>query len=225
MARRKVAADQTRLRILQSARTLLLAPDFREFTMESVAKAAGVSRLTLYHQFESKAGLLEALYDYIAHKGHLGSGLADVFQHGNVAVDQLQRFIEVFARFWTSDRDVIRRLHGLGAIDAEIGESLRARNERRRNGLRVLVEHHARMNYQYTPLQIPVMLDILHMLTSFETFDALAIGGRSLDEVIKIIRRMALEALGMWPRPVSPYTAPPIKVAPTRQRRSRKKSR
>ena len=227
LARRKVSADQTRLRILQAAKDLLLVPDFREFSMETVAKAAGVTRLTIYYQFDSRAGLLEALYDFLARSAHLGERIGEVFRTGNVAQQQIHLFIDVFMNFWASNRDVIRRLHGLAAIDAEIGQGLRARNERRRNALRMLVDDHVRMNYRYTTLQIPVMLDILYMITSFETFDALCVGERSLEDVRRILIRMADQALGMWPPPAHPVAAPVVHlpIKPKRARRRKRRSR
>ncbi len=218
MGRRTIAGDQTRSRILVAARNLLLGQDFRDFTMDAVAKAADVSRLTVYYQFESKAGLLEALYDHIAKNGHLGR-LPEVFREGNEPVQRLHNFMEVFVDFWASDRDVIRRLHALGAIDADIGRGLRARNERRRNGLQILVEHYTQMRFRFLPLQELQILDILHMLTSFETFDALAGTERNVEDVLKIILRIADQAIGIWPRPVSPYVAPPSAIKARRKRR------
>src|ERR1700752_2529655 len=123
MGQRQAATNKTRQRILAASRKLLLAKNFSEFTMEAVARAADVSRLTVYYQFHSKAGLLEALYNYIAKRGGM-EGLAEVFQRGNDPLQFLHEFIRVFARFWNSDRDVIRRLHALGALDAEVGRGL-----------------------------------------------------------------------------------------------------
>src|SRR5579872_617092 len=216
--RRNAAAEENRGRILAAARALLLAEDFSQFTMEAVARKADVSRLTIYYQFDSRAGLLEALYNSIARTGHLGR-LPDVFRLGNDPLQKLHNFIEVFVQFWASERDVIRRLHALGAIDSEIGQGLRARNERRRNGLRVILEHYTRTYHQFTPPQEPVVLDTLHMLTSFETFDALAGNGRTVDDVFKIIRKMADHAIGFSPRPVSPIAAPPPSLRRSRRRR------
>jgi len=220
MASRQVAADQTRARIVEAARKLLLAEDFREFTMDAVAKAADVSRLTVYYQFKSKAGLLEALYDTIARSGHL-QRIRDVFRYGNVALHKIHQFIEVFVQFWASERDVIRRLHGLGAIDPEIGKGLRERNERRRRALKVLVDQYS-ISYLFIKIREQLVLDKLHMLSSFETFDALAINGRSADDVYRIIKMMADETLGMSPRPV--FKADPVKTEP-RRRRSRSSRR
>jgi len=203
MGQRQTAADKTRERILAAARKLLLAENFSAFTMEAMARAADVSRLTVYYQFESKAGLLKALYNYIARRGEMAR-LADVFREGGDPLKMLQDFILVFAHFWASDRDVIRRLHALGAIDAEIGQSLRARNERRRNGLLVIVESYCNMYPPLTSLELPIAIDSLHMLTSFETFDSLAGSGRALDDVVEIIRKMAYHAIRFTPRFVRP---------------------
>jgi AcrR family transcriptional regulator len=203
LGRRQAATDKTRERILAAARKLLLAENFSAFTMEAVARAADVSRLTIYYQFDSKTGLLEALYGHIAKQGGMES-LAEVFRKGGDPIQTLRDFIEVFVRFWESNRDVIRRLHALGAIDSEIGQGLRARNERRRNGLRVIVERYCRVYPPLTSLQEPVAIDTLHMLTSFETFDALSGIGRSFAEVIEIIRKMAYRAIGFRERFVPP---------------------
>jgi AcrR family transcriptional regulator len=202
MAQRQAAGDKTRERILVSARQLLLAEDFARFTMEAVSRKADVSRLTVYYQFESKAGLLEALYNHIAKSGDM-ERLAGVFGKGGDPLRTLREFIEVFARFWASDRDVIRRLHALAAIDSDIGKGIRDRNERRRNGLRVIVERYCRVYPPLTSRQEPVAIDTVHMLTSFETFDALARNERSVAEVVEIIQTQAYKAIGFTPKFVS----------------------
>jgi AcrR family transcriptional regulator len=195
METRDAAAAQTRERILSAARDLLVSEAFSGFTMDAVARKSDVSRLTVYYQFESKVGLLEALYNHIAKRGEMEQ-LADVFRRGSDPLTTLHDFILVFARFWASDRDVIRRLHGLAAIDPEIAQSLRARNERRAQGLRVIVNRYTKTNSTLTSTDEPVAIDTLHMLTSFETFDALAGSTRSFDEVLAILRRMANHAIG-----------------------------
>ncbi len=199
MVHRRATVDGTRQRTLTSARDLLLARNFSEFSMEAVARKAGVTRLTIYHQFKSKTGLLEELYNHIARRGNIGQ-LAEVFQKDNDPLRTLHDFVRVFAEFWASDRDVIRRLHGLGAIDAEIGTSLQLRNERRRKGAQVVVERYGRIILPFTPLAEPIAIDTLHMLTSFETYDALAVPDRKHAEVVEILQKMCDRAIGFTPR-------------------------
>jgi AcrR family transcriptional regulator len=203
LGRRQAASDKTRERILAAARELLLEENFSAFTMDAVAHAADVTRLTVYYQFDSKAGLLEELYNYIARRGEMRQ-LAEVFRQGGDPLKMLHDFIKVFANFWASDRKVIRRLHALGAMDAEIGQSLRARNERRRNGLIVIVEGYCDEYRSLTSLQLPIAIDTLHMLTSFETFDALAGSKRGLAEIVEIILKLAHKAIGFTPSFVPP---------------------
>lgn len=201
MTLRQTSTEKNRDRILAAASAVLLREDFSEFSMEAVARQARVSRLTIYYQFESKAGLLEALYNQIAKRGEI-ERLADVFRNGGDPLRTLRDFTEVFARFWNSDRDLIRRLHALAGIDADIGKGVRARNERRRNGARVIVKRYCRMYPALTPAEESVAIDTLHMLTSFETFDALSADGRGLREVIEIIEQLARKVIRLTSRVV-----------------------
>ncbi len=204
MVMRQAATEKNRERILAAARSLLLAEDFSEFSMDAVARKAGVIRRTVYYQFKSKAGLLEELYNYIARRGNMQE-LANVFRYGNDPLQHLHEFIRFFVNFWQSDRDLIRRLHGLGAIDSEIGRGLHARNERRRNGVKVIIEHYERSYLPLTPLEKPLAIDTLHMLTSFETFDALAVPGRRVEEIVGTIQKLAYPAIRYISKFVPPH--------------------
>ena len=206
MGQRQAAADKTRDRILAAARKLLLAKDFSEFTMEAVARAADVSRLTVYYQFNSKAGLLEALYDYIARAARW-NGSPNVFRQGGDPIRMLHDFILVFARFWASDRIAMRRLHALGAIDTKSDKASAPATSAdawptgdRRALLHVYLE--------LTPPQLPMAIDTLHMLTSFETFDALAgKNGRAFEEVVEISAKWPITPSASSPglsRPLDP---------------------
>jgi AcrR family transcriptional regulator len=195
MRSRQAEVSKNRTRVLAAARSLLLLKDFSGFSMEAVARRADVSRLTVYYQFKSKAGLLEALYDYIAKRGHMEQ-LASVFGANHDPLVTLHEFILVLMRFWASDRDVIRRLHALGTIDPEIGKGLQARNERRRQGVRTIVERYSKAYRTLTSIQKPIAIDTIHMLTSFETFDTLSGNARTMDEATAIVREHAYHAIG-----------------------------
>ena len=60
---RQRAVDEGRERIVLAARALLEADDDEPFSIDAVARRAGVARMTVYNQFGSKTGLLEALFD------------------------------------------------------------------------------------------------------------------------------------------------------------------
>src|SRR5882757_1842338 len=92
---RAAIADETRTRIVAAARTLLGGgKDLPAFSVDGVARQAGVTRLTVYNQFESKRGLLEAVFDDMARQGGL-SELATVFAQADANL-ALRQFVSVF---------------------------------------------------------------------------------------------------------------------------------
>src|ERR1700744_3722202 len=112
LGRRREAIDETRIKGLAAARELLVAPDgYARFTVDNVARIAGVARMTVYYRFKSKAGLLEALCDTLAMQGGMGMMMAEVFRHPEPQ-PALARFLEVLGHFYGTDRLLMRRLHG-----------------------------------------------------------------------------------------------------------------
>src|SRR5665213_1862409 len=70
---RTAAAEEKRSRVLSAATALLREEaSIAGVSMDAVAKAAGVTRLTVYNQFQSRRGLLEAVFERIASEGGLG---------------------------------------------------------------------------------------------------------------------------------------------------------
>src|SRR2546428_8953872 len=133
LGQRQAATEQTRLRIINAARELLMTSDgFSTFSIDLVARHADVARMTVYHQFGSKLGLLEALCDSLAASGGMEQ-LATAFRHAE-PLDVLRQYILVFGRFWDVDRLVMRRLRALSALDPDFEQVIRTRDEWRRRG-------------------------------------------------------------------------------------------
>ena len=196
LGQRQAATEQTRARILTAARELLIASDgFSGFSIDAVAHKADVARMTVYHQFGSKIGLLEALSDSLAAHGGMEQ-LANAFRKPD-ALDALDEYITVFSRFWQSDRLVTRRLRALSALDSDFEQVVRARDERRREGLRVIVRRLVEKYGRPTPEAVDEMVNILFTLLSFECFDTLAGPARSIEEISPVVQRLARAALGL----------------------------
>jgi AcrR family transcriptional regulator len=175
LGQRQAAVDDTRQRVLEAARSLLTDPSgYKAFTVDAVARAADVARPTVYYQFGSKTGLIEALCDDLAADGRLD--LAGAFGESD-PVAGLQRLVAGFAEFWASQRQLTRRLRALAALDPEVGQVIAARDERRRQALQVLV---ARLSSDQDRGERSVARDadtaisVLLAITSFETFDVVA---------------------------------------------------
>ena len=200
LGERRAGTEKTRSRIVAAARELLVAEGgFSRFTIDAVASQAGVARMTIYYQFGSKAGLLEAIYDGLAARGQIGEGLADAFQRED-SLQTLSGFVEAFSRFWASDRLVLRRLQGLSAFDPDFEQGGRVRGQMRREGARVIVGRLAEQHdWPSHEKALEEAVDVLYTLTSFESFDSLAGEERSPEGVAPVVHRAVLAALGLGP--------------------------
>jgi len=197
LGRRQAAVDRTRARILQAARALLVERG-GEFSIEGVARRARVTRATVYQRFGSRPQLLEALFDDLARRGGMWD-LATAFRQPDPE-EALARFISTFGRFWTAHRPIHRRLLGLGALDAGLERTLRARQEWRRQGLRVIVGR-VRERYGRPAADAAAeTVDLLFALTSFPTFDVLAGPKRTPADVAPLVLRVARAVLGLGGR-------------------------
>jgi AcrR family transcriptional regulator len=192
--KRQAATEQTRTRIIDAARDLLMSGSVPGgFTIDAVAKEAGVARMTVYYQFESKQGLLAALFDDLGERGQMFR-LREAFIMAD-PLEALSRFISVFMAFYASNRVFIRRLSALAALDAELDEALTERGSWRRDGLRTLVERIADRRGKAKLLEHVVAT--LHALTSFEFFDHLATEGRTPEQVGTLVTQLAKAALNV----------------------------
>ena len=193
---RQVQIDDSRQKVIDAARALLTeSTSYTAFTVDAVAKRADVARATIYYQFESKIGLLEAVCDALAEDGQMAE-LASAFTNPD-PIEAFSIFIACFARFWNSDRLVMRRLRSLARLEQEVGGVISARDGRRSSGLAVLV---ARLSDQHLlNVEPDRALQILFTLTSFETFDSLAADNLSMTDVEGEILAMA-EAIWKDPK-------------------------
>jgi len=196
LGQRQATTEQTRARILTAARELLAeSSGFSGFSIDAVAHKADVARMTVYHQFGSKIGLLEALSDSLAAHGGM-EHLADAFRRPE-PLDALDEYITVFSRFWNADRLVMRRLRALAALDPDFEHVIRARDEWRRQGLRVIVPRLVEQHGRPAPDALDEAINVLFTLTGFECFDTLAGPTRSIQEVAPVVQQLARAVIGL----------------------------
>jgi AcrR family transcriptional regulator len=173
LGRRQAEADRTRSRILAAARELVaeLGPDS---SMGKMAARAGVSRITIYNQFGTKAGLLEALSSEARPS-------ADGVPPSETSADpstELRLRIERACAAWATDPRLYRQLAGRtygerSDHDHALAERLAAR-DRLRPGC-----------------SIKEAEDVIGIVTSFPVFDRLhKEGRRSPSAVAEILVRM-----------------------------------
>lgn len=190
---RDAAAAQTRRRIVAAAAAILgTAKGIGGFSLDAVAKQAGVTRLTVYNQFGSRRALLEAVFDERAARGGLHR-----IPHAMAGSDPqaaLLQVIAIFCGFWSFDPGALGLLHAAGASDPEFEASVRERNDRRRRILSVLVRRMA-VDRQLRPKTLVDLVDVLFALTSFPFFSQLTAAGRSTEAACQLIEDIAMDAV------------------------------
>jgi AcrR family transcriptional regulator len=160
--RRESAAARTRRAILQAAQALLRERP-GEPTVGAIAAQAGVSRLSVYHHFGSRAGVLGA----VAEAAHAS---------GRSVGTDVRSFIAEAVAHWATDPPLFRRLTKPDSDERprELAARLAA-DDRLRPGC-----------------SLKEAEDVIAVLTSFAAFDRLHHGGRrSAAAVTEILMRMA----------------------------------
>lgn len=166
LGKRLEQMDRSRAAILRAARAQLEDQGYRRMTMASLAAESGVTRQTIHNLFGTKAAVLEALFDAIALDGGM-EGMREAMTQSSPDA-MLERFVQVFCRFWAANRVFLRRVHGIGAIDPELGAVLGARNRRRLGAaMRIVSRFGVREKMEQQAAALAA-------LTSFEFFDTLA---------------------------------------------------
>lgn len=190
MEKRQAVASKTRTRILEAARQLLATESETDLSMEAIAQRADASRLTLYYQFNSRTGLLEALYDHLASRGNMRR-MPEVFLEPDPAA-AIEKLVTIFVGFWASNPVTIRRLRAMAALDPEIARGIQARDSRRTHIAGELLKRMATAGRKkFTAQQLNTATTSVSMLTAFATYDALASAGHSQKEIVAIIARLA----------------------------------
>ncbi len=195
LGKRREASDRTREAVLSAARELLESGGARDLTMEALAKASGVTRQTIHNLFGTRTGVLEALFDRIAADAGM-MRMREVMTSGD-AESMLEAFVGVFVGFWGKDRLLLKRIHGIAAIDPEFGKAVGARNQRRKMAAGRVIEriHASRQGIEAEEMARKIA--ILVALTSFEFFDALTESGGSWEAVGGWIYPLVKKAVGV----------------------------
>jgi AcrR family transcriptional regulator len=190
---RQRTVEAGRERIIAAARDLLEDDEAEGFSIDAVARRAGVARMTVYNQFESKAGLLEALFDSLALRGPL-AGMTEIFKQPDTLA-ALDEYVAIFGKFWTANRRAHRRLRAAALHDDELAAAIASRNERRRRGVAELMR---RLGDDARPV-VPrdEVVNVIYVLLSFDTFDAIAGAERTPEDVVPTVRQLVRGALGV----------------------------
>jgi len=190
---RAAATAQKKARVVQEATKLLRTSDrVTAVSLDVVAKAAGVTRLTVYNQFGSRRGLLEAVLDNLASKAGF-ERIREVMALED-PTQALGELIDVICRAWGYDES-IASIHAAASIDPEFLEVVNQRMERRRKAIQVLVRRMVEAG-AVRKSAAPELVDVLDAMTSYSVFETLRARGRSTAAVSRMMRGACLAVVG-----------------------------
>lgn len=206
LGQRAASVTQTRARIITATRELLCADGAQAVVMDEVAQRADVARATVYYQFGSKRGLLEAIVDDVQQR----AGQQQIGRAVELAdpVQALRRAFLLGCRFWATEQLIVRRLTGLAAVDPEIRDVLTSANQQRLAVVSRLADRLADAGQLAAGCSRDRAIDVLWLLSSFEAFDQLSTGRHlPAEEVAALLRDLARCVL-VPPRPDQPGELP-----------------
>ena len=171
LGKRAADVEDTRDRVIQAARELFSEEGFLGASLEDVAKRAGVSRATVYYQFESKYGLLDGMI-VNATQIQKAAPLDRARKHPN-ALKGLRTYLVEICKFWMGDLALFRNVYGLASVDPEAGKLFDGYDNRRRELLVWLVKRLADQGHLRPGMTQQRATDVLWLLSSFRSFDQL----------------------------------------------------
>lgn len=179
---RAEAAEGTRRRILDAARATLERGPLGALKVDEVAKAAGVSRSTVYLLYGSRAGLFDALARYLRDESGFDA-LIEAFRLPD-ALDALRTAQRIAVRMYATMPDLARALFTLAAIDPDGVAAVRAIEDGRRPGQAEIARRLAAQGYLRDGVTVEEATDILTVVTSFQAFDELFSGSGLPPDVV-----------------------------------------
>jgi len=192
---RAETAEETRRRILDAVAQRLRDAPAEPLSLDQVAKLARVARSTIYLIFGSRAGLFDAFTEYLAESTGLAR-LTEAVANPD-ARKHLREGIAAGCRMYTEDLVVYRVLFAMNHLDpASVGGAVERMEQRRAGGMAYLARRLAEDSVLRDDVTIEQAMDLLWVLCSFETFDALYTDrGMSLDEAVQLIAWTAEQSL------------------------------
>jgi AcrR family transcriptional regulator len=174
----------TRTRILEAAGRLAHERGPGGFSMDLLAKEAGVARATVYEHFRSKRAVLDALAASAAQSVALEAA-------NGADIDPLRALRDTLSevcRHWADNERTMREFRTLAAMTgAEAnGDAID------RASLRKLVDALSAGGHLRGHWSTDDATDALGVLTSYDTFDRLRAGSRSPEQVESLLARLAI---------------------------------
>jgi len=192
---RAESALATRQRIIDAARTCLVAAPLLAVSLERVAEEARVARRTIYQIFGSRLGVFDALEQDLLQRGRFVD-IQDAFNTNADARQILDQMLPASVRLMEREEAILRALHLQARIDPEAAQLTKRINEGRIGGMHHLAQLLVEQGYTRPDLTQTEVGDILSLMTDFATFDQLRTSlDLSTDDILRRLQILAASLL------------------------------
>ena len=168
--KRRAAAEETRLRIAQSARLLFAEQGYGATSIEAIARDAGVATPTFYAMYKSKRALLFALLDAADAKADVKALQAALRGAGADPRHQLFLLVSFGRRFYQQSADLVEIARSAGSMEPDLVELWTEGEQRRLRGWAPVVSAWAAAGVLRKGLIEHDALDILWSLTGADNY-------------------------------------------------------
>jgi AcrR family transcriptional regulator len=188
-SRRSDRSQQTRERIMGAVRELLAEGTFHEAPVEEVAERAGVSRATLYQHFRSRVDLVDAICETFAANRALRE-LREAVELDDPD-EALAETVALATAFWASEDAVLGELYGVAAIDPAAQALVERQRADRHGEMARLARRLSSAGRLRAGIGERRALQLLMVLTSYETFRELRLAGTAERDLAKTLQASA----------------------------------
>jgi len=192
---RAESSEATRQRILDALEERLREAPTQPVGLDEIARRAAVARTTVYLIFGSRAGLFDALATELWQRAGLAE-LTEAVAHPD-AREHLRGGMRAGVEIYAALRDVAVALFSMSALDPNsVGGAIVRLEERRWGGMEHLARRLAEQHLLRDDVTVEEAADVLWMLASFGSFDALYTGrGLPTAEVARVLAATAERTL------------------------------
>lgn len=184
--------EETRARLFDAARKLLVKRGFHQVALEDIAAEAGVSRQAVYKShFASKAELLLALVRHL-HEAENLDELTKPFFAARTGLEMLREAIRTIVLIEVRIHDIAVVLTAAATSDAGAAAALHDRLEVKRGAVRTALERVKGEGHLSPDWGVTEALDLLAALLSVDTYEQLVVrGGWSAEQLIARIQQVS----------------------------------
>ncbi len=186
--KRARTAEETRGRIIEAARDLLSQSGYHGASVDEISEKAGVSRQTVYAQFGTKRGVLQALAEQIERESY-GRDMMEGAHDSPNPGETIRNGIEDQLAFFAANADLLRTFKAQAAHDPDFRDVWEDRRRERLGVIHMMLVRLEGEGRLQAGWNIDEASGWLWSLTNFERYDELVVErGWPIERLVERLR-------------------------------------